>query len=167
MVFLHERRHELLTFPYRPLLCRGCFVCRLIRWQCVHHIVLCQGLADSKVQARTSLSHLPKLSTCTVIRTQHMPHSNMLTWAIKNTFMPCGTQWLVSLFSLLHQSVSRLICVYDTSTNHAWLYVKESNSQLLLCPMMGSQKEQQYITVPQTRPLMTKQVATAAESVPG
>jgi hypothetical protein len=69
MVFLHERRHELLAFSNRPLLCRGCFVCRLIWRQCVHHIVLCQDLADSKVQAGTSLSHLAKLSTCTVIRT--------------------------------------------------------------------------------------------------
>ena len=64
VIFLHERRHELLTFPNRPLSHESCLVCRLIGRQCVHNIVLSECLADNKVQTMPGFSHFAKLSPC-------------------------------------------------------------------------------------------------------
>ena len=64
VVFLHERRHELLTFPNRPLSHESCLVCRLIGRQCVHNIVLSECLADDQIQTMPGFSHFSKLSPC-------------------------------------------------------------------------------------------------------
>lgn len=64
VVLLHERRHELLTFPNRPLSHESCLVCRLVGRQRVHNIVLSKCLADSQVQTMPGFSHFAKLSPC-------------------------------------------------------------------------------------------------------